>query len=62
MSRVKNKHWIGIHRQPEGQKDGSKPVKGPFWRKLENVAKHRASLRVWRATVRWKYFLNVLCS
>jgi hypothetical protein len=37
---LKNKHWIGIRRQPEGEEDRSKPGKGPFWRQQKNGAKH----------------------
>ena len=44
MNTLKNKHWIGIRKEP-GDEDRSKPVKGPFWRKQENAAKHGARLR-----------------
>jgi hypothetical protein len=47
---LKNKHWIEFCREPEGEKDRSKPRKGPFWRKQENAAKHGVRLRGWRAT------------
>jgi len=30
MSALKNKHWIGICREPEGEEDRSEPGKGPF--------------------------------
>jgi hypothetical protein len=49
MNPLKNKHWIGIRREPEEEEDGSKPRKGPFWRNQENAAKHGARLRDWRA-------------
>jgi hypothetical protein len=39
-----NKHWIEICREPGGEKDRSKPRKGPFWRKQENAAKPRVIL------------------
>jgi hypothetical protein len=47
---LKNKHWIGIGREPEGQEERRKPGKGPLWRKQENATKHGARLRRWRAT------------
>ena len=50
MNPWKNKHWIGIHREPEVEEDRSKPGKGLFWRKQENAAKHGVRLRGWRAT------------
>jgi hypothetical protein len=42
---LKNKHWIGILREPEVEEDQSKPGKGPFCRKQKNVAKPGARLR-----------------
>jgi hypothetical protein len=47
---LKGKNWIGIYRQPEGEKDRSKLGKRPFWRMQENVAKHGARLRDGRET------------
>jgi hypothetical protein len=35
MNSLKNKHWIGIRREPGGEEDGRKPGKGPFQRKQE---------------------------
>ena len=37
----------GIHRVPDGEEDQSKPGKGLFRRKHENVAKYGAWLRRW---------------
>jgi len=58
---LKNMHWTGICRNPEREEDRSKPGKGPFWRKKENTAKHRARLKV-GGTFRWRYFTNALGS
>jgi hypothetical protein len=46
---LKNKHLIGICRKLGGQ-DQSKPKKGPFSRKQENVAEHIVRLRGWWKT------------
>jgi hypothetical protein len=62
MNPLKNKHWIGIRREPEGEEDRNKPEKGPFWRKQENAAKHGARLRRRRATVIRRYLTNAVCS
>jgi len=50
MNSFKNKHWIGFLRVPDGEEDRRKPGQGPLWKKQENVAKHEARLRGWRAT------------
>jgi len=50
MNPLKNKHWVGIHRVPDGEEDRSKTRKGLYWRKQENEAKHGMRLRVWWAT------------
>jgi hypothetical protein len=44
MNLLKNKHWVGIHREAEGEEDRNKPGKGPSWRKRENAAIHGANL------------------
>jgi len=49
MDPFKNKQWIGICRQREGEEDRSKHGRGPFWRQQKNVAKHEERLRGWRA-------------
>jgi hypothetical protein len=38
----------GIHREPDGEEDQSKPGKGLFRRKQENDAKYGAQLRRWQ--------------
>jgi len=43
MKPLKNKRWIGICREPEGESGRSKPGKRPFWREQENAAKHGMS-------------------
>jgi hypothetical protein len=50
MNPLKNKHWIGIQREPEGEEDRRKYGKGSFWRKQENAATHEMRFRGWRAT------------
>ena len=35
----KNKHWTGIHGEPERQEDRSEPEKEPFWMEQENGGK-----------------------
>ena len=47
MNPFKNKHWIGIRREPKGEEDR----RVPFWTKQENAARHGGRLRGWRATV-----------
>jgi hypothetical protein len=50
---LKNKHWIGICREPEGEEDRSKPGKDSFMvgaRKQEYAAQYGERLRGCRAT------------
>jgi hypothetical protein len=50
MNPLKNKHWIGIRREPEGEEGCNKPGNGPFLRKKGNAAKHGVRLRRWWET------------
>jgi hypothetical protein len=50
MNPLKNKPWIGICREPEGEEGRSKTGKLPFWRKQEKAAKHGTRLRGWWVT------------
>jgi hypothetical protein len=50
MNPSKNKHWIGIRRESEGEEDRSKPGKGLLWRKQKNEANHGARFRGWWGT------------
>jgi hypothetical protein len=34
-----------MRREPEGEKEETKPEKGPFWNKKENEAKHVSKFR-----------------
>jgi hypothetical protein len=51
MNTLKNKHWIGFRRKPEGEEDRSKPGKRLFWEDVENVTKRGRRLAGWQATM-----------
>jgi hypothetical protein len=44
----KNKHWVGIHRETDGEEGRRKAGKGPLRRKQANAAIHGAKIRWWR--------------
>jgi len=48
LNPLKNRLWIGIHRELEGEGRQKQTWKGPFWRKQENAAKRGMRLRGWR--------------